>query len=221
MVIDVQHECALHGRIGDRSEPRGRRAIDDGDPIERSFRRIADRDRVEQVVGEVAPDAIVNAAAMTNVDACERDPDAAFAANALGPRWLAVAAARTGAHVVHISTDYVFDGAKAAPYDEWDAVHPLSEYGRSKLAGEREVAAHAPDQRRARMLAANPKYVLRNYLAQLVIDEVEQGETARLDQLLEVLRRPYDEQPEHEELAAKRPDWARERPGCSMLSCSS
>ncbi|MFI5045846.1 MAG: dTDP-4-dehydrorhamnose reductase, partial [Acidimicrobiia bacterium] len=105
---------------------------------------ITSRDAIEQVVGKVAPDAIVNAAAMTDVDACERDPDAALLANALGPRWLAMAAARAGAHVVHVSTDYVFDGEQERPYDEWDAVHPLSEYGRSKLGGEREIAAHAP-----------------------------------------------------------------------------
>ena len=80
---------------------------------------------------------------MTNVDACERDPEGAFAVNALAVRWLAVAAARNGAHVVHVSTDYVFDGAASSPYDEWAAVHPLSEYGRSKLAGERELEAHA------------------------------------------------------------------------------
>jgi dTDP-4-dehydrorhamnose reductase len=112
--------------------------------VPRRMLDIADRDAVEQVVGELAPDVIVNTAAMTNVDACERDPDAAFAVNALGARWLAIAAARSGAHVIHVSTDYVFDGAKASPYDEWDAVHPLSEYGRSKLAGEREIEAHAP-----------------------------------------------------------------------------
>ena len=104
---------------------------------------ITSRDAVEQVVGELAPHAIVNAAAMTDVDACERDPDAALLANTLGPRWLAVAASRVDAHVVHISTDYVFDGEQRRPYDEWDAVHPLSEYGRSKLAGEVEVASHA------------------------------------------------------------------------------
>ena len=71
---------------------------------------LADREQVEQVVAEFGPDAIVNAAAMTNVDACERDPERAFAVNALGVRTLAQATARRGAHLVHISTDYVFDG---------------------------------------------------------------------------------------------------------------
>jgi len=104
---------------------------------------LADREGVEQVVGEIAPDAIVNAAAMTNVDACERDPEAAFASNALGVRSLAIAASRIGAHVVHISTDYVFDGTSTTPYDEWATTNPLSEYGRSKLAGEHELARHA------------------------------------------------------------------------------
>ena len=104
---------------------------------------LADREQVEQVVAEFAPDVVVNAAAMTNVDACERDPERAFAVNALGVRVLAQATARRGAHLVHVSTDYVFDGTATRPYDEWDAVHPISEYGRSKLGGEHEVERHA------------------------------------------------------------------------------
>jgi dTDP-4-dehydrorhamnose reductase len=104
---------------------------------------LAEREQVEQVVAEFAPDAVVNAAAMTNVDACERDPERAYAVNALGVRTLAQASARRGAHLVHVSTDYVFDGRSSLPYHEWDAVSPLSHYGRSKLGGEHEVERHA------------------------------------------------------------------------------
>jgi uncharacterized protein YdiU (UPF0061 family) len=72
-----------------------------------------------------------------------------------------------------------------------------------------------------RMNSANPKYVLRNYLAQQAIDALERGDTAVMARLMAVLQRPYDDQPEHDDLAERRPEWARHRPGCSALSCSS
>jgi uncharacterized protein YdiU (UPF0061 family) len=79
-----------------------------------------------------------------------------------------------------------------------------------------------PDaERSALMQRMNPKYVLRNYLAQLAIDAAAQGDASVLERLMRVLERPYDEQPEAEDLAARRPEWARSKPGCSALSCSS
>jgi uncharacterized protein YdiU (UPF0061 family) len=83
------------------------------------------------------------------------------------------------------------------------------------------VEGASDDERRHRMDAINPLYVPRNYLVQQVIEATERGDRAALPELLDVLRRPYDEQPGRERFADKRPEWARHRPGCSMLSCSS
>lgn len=92
----------------------------------------------------------------------------------------------------------------------------LKQY-RTRLRQEESVDT----ERREKMNRVNPKYVLRNYLAQLAIDKATDGDFSLVNHLLEVLRHPYDEQPDQEEYAAKRPDWARSRAGCSMLSCSS
>ncbi len=86
----------------------------------------------------------------------------------------------------------------------------------------RKYSARIGEGSRQDMNAVNPKFVFRNYLAQQAIDAIEQnGDTARLERLMQVLRHPYDEQPEHQEFAARRPEWARHRAGCSALSCSS
>ena len=79
----------------------------------------------------------------------------------------------------------------------------------------------ADEQRREQMNQVNPKYVLRNYLAQLAIDSAEQGDLSMLYDLEKMLKNPYDDQPEFDKWFVKRPDWAKDRAGCSMLSCSS
>jgi dTDP-4-dehydrorhamnose reductase len=108
---------------------------------ERSLLDVADRAAVGTFMEAVRPDVVIHTAAWTAVDACEEDPDRAFATNTLGTRYVAEAARRHGAHVVYISTDYVFDGTSTRPYVEWDIPRPLSVYGRSKLGGEQELDA--------------------------------------------------------------------------------
>jgi dTDP-4-dehydrorhamnose reductase len=106
---------------------------------------IADLDAIEAAVREAAPDVVINCAGWTDVDGAEASPEAAHRANATGAGNVATAAARVGAWVVQISTDYVFNGTKGSPYVESDPTSPLSRYGSSKLAGEHEVAARSPD----------------------------------------------------------------------------
>jgi dTDP-4-dehydrorhamnose reductase len=102
---------------------------------------VTSRDAVLGAITTVRPDAVVNCAAMTNVDGCESDTDLAWAANALAVRHLADGCAIAGARLLTISTDYVFDGTLDRQYVEWDAPNPVSMYGRSKLGGEHEARA--------------------------------------------------------------------------------
>jgi dTDP-4-dehydrorhamnose reductase len=105
---------------------------------------VSSRDAVLQAIHGVGPDLVIHCAAWTAVDACEGDPARAFGVNALGSRHVAEGARFIGAHLVYVSTDYVFDGRNPEPYVEWDNPNPLSVYGRSKLGGEREVQSLVP-----------------------------------------------------------------------------
>jgi dTDP-4-dehydrorhamnose reductase len=98
----------------------------------------------ERDVTAVRPDAVCHLAAWTDVDGAEKDPDGAAAVNSAGAQNVARACRSVGAAMLYVSTDYVFDGTKAAPYVEEDAVNPLSVYGRTKLEGERRVRETAP-----------------------------------------------------------------------------
>ena len=104
---------------------------------------ISARDAVAAAVAQARPDAVINCAAYTDVDGAESDRDGAAAINAAGAGFVAEAAAAAGAWLVHVSTDYVFDGTKTSPYHESDPTGPRSIYGATKLEGERAVALAA------------------------------------------------------------------------------
>ena len=104
---------------------------------------ITDVDAVLKLVRETRPDVIINCAAHTNVDACETQWDLAYKINAIGPRNLSIAAADVDAKMIHVSTDYVFEGNGTRPYTEFDEIHPVSAYGKTKAEGERFVKEFA------------------------------------------------------------------------------
>ncbi len=104
---------------------------------------ITNVDQVMAFAREIKPYAIINCAAHTAVDACETEVDKAYRINAIGPRNLSIAATETGARMIHISTDYVFDGKGTRPYTEFDATGPQGVYGVTKLAGENFVKQFA------------------------------------------------------------------------------
>ena len=125
---------------------------------------VSDRDAVLAATFGVQPDVVVHAAAWTAVDACESDPAKAFRVNALGTRHVAEAGRRTGAHVVYVSTDYVFDGRADDPYREWDATNPQSVYGSSKLGGEAEIGPAGTIVRTAWVCGAHGNNFVRTML---------------------------------------------------------
>lgn len=120
--------------VGWTVSPFGREALD-----------ITSTTAVARVVDSTAPAVVINAAAYNAVDRAESEPDRAYAANADGPENLARVSAACGARLVHVSTDYVFDGRRSSPYPPEAAVNPLSVYGASKLAGEQRVLEHTGD----------------------------------------------------------------------------
>jgi dTDP-4-dehydrorhamnose reductase len=100
---------------------------------------ITDEQAVQEYFKVIKPDALLHCAAYTNVDAAEEDKETAYKVNALGPKYLAQAASCVGAKMVHVSTDYVFDGTASKPYEVDHPTHPLGVYGETKLAGEEFV----------------------------------------------------------------------------------
>lgn len=115
------------------------RAGDDVVAVDHAALDVTSRDAVLGAITVLRPDAVIHTAAWTAVDACESDSARAFVANALAVRWVAEGCRLAGAHLVTVSTDYVFDGTKAAPYHEWDTPNPQSVYGASKRGGELEA----------------------------------------------------------------------------------
>ncbi len=112
-------------------------------PLNHEDIEIGDSDSVRSILQEVAPEIVVNTAAMHNVDLCEEDPQQAFLVNGLGAKNLATVSNEIDYILVHISTDYVFDGKKSEPYVETDQPRPLNVYGNTKLSGEHFIEAIA------------------------------------------------------------------------------
>ncbi len=133
------------GQVGREVVAACERAGDEVVGVDRSTVDVTDRDAVLGAVTTVRPDAVIHCAAWTAVDACEGEPDRAFTTNALAVRWMAEGCSLARAHLVTVSTDYVFDGSKPTPYHEWDQPNPASIYGASKRGGELEALGGGAD----------------------------------------------------------------------------
>src|SRR5579862_1564203 len=144
MLVEMAHKAVVFGSSGQVGVELVRVLKARGFEVtgfERAAVDISDRDRVESVLADLDPEVVFNAAAYNQVDVAETEPQAAFIANGLAVRNLALACRQTDARLVHFSTDYVFDGTAGRPYTEDDRPHPLGAYAVSKYAG--ELYAHA------------------------------------------------------------------------------
>jgi dTDP-4-dehydrorhamnose reductase len=147
--------CALLGPEGPRDGLRHEVL-----PTDIGDMRVDDRDAVFGVFETFRPELVLHGGAFTAVDLCESEVDTAYAVNAVGTRHIADAAARVGAHVVYVSTDYVFDGTSRRPYREWDPPCPTSVYGMSKLGGERECRPGSTIVRTSWLCGAHGKNIV-------------------------------------------------------------
>ncbi|MFP3867712.1 MAG: dTDP-4-dehydrorhamnose reductase [Desulfobacteraceae bacterium] len=141
-------QVMITGSYGQLGQSLVREGISRGLAIRSTDLDLLDITNCQAVLAEIdhyRPEVLINAAAYTRVDDCETQVDLAYRVNALGPRNLGLACRRFGVRLVHISTDYIFDGQKDSPYVEWDRPCPLSVYGKSKLLGEQGVREQCPD----------------------------------------------------------------------------
>ena len=139
---------------------------------------VANKDQIAAVVAEVQPEIVIHAAANTDVDGCELNPDLAWRNNALATRNIALACRQVDATLVYISTDFVFDGEKESPYDEFDLPRPINVYGRSKLAGEHYVVQIAP-----RFLIARTAWLFGHHgqnFVKAILQQAQEGERLRV-----------------------------------------
>jgi dTDP-4-dehydrorhamnose reductase len=125
-----------NGQLGTDVTNAFRANLDEVVGLSHSDIELSNIDSIASCLRELHPQTIVNTAAMHHVEKCEIEPEKAFAVNALGARNLSSVVRDIGAVLIHVSTDYVFDGAKGSPYEEFDAPRPLNVYGNTKLAGE-------------------------------------------------------------------------------------
>ncbi len=151
--------CALLGPEGDRPGLAHEVLATDIDTMQ-----VEDRDVVQATFAEFRPELVLHGGALTAVDLCETEVDLAYAVNAVGTRNVAEAAAQAGAHMVYVSTDYVFDGTAGRPYREWDRPSPASVYGASKLAGEHECRPGATIVRTSWLCGAHGANMVRTAL---------------------------------------------------------